>query len=203
MSLKINNSKTDDVATLMKQHHQAIEGYARLIVKDESLAEDIAQISRIKIIRSLHTFKNQSKITTWMYRIVYNTHLDYIRAKKQHPVLRIADYDYDPEINPDTVSCASLIDKKDYETDIINKMQQQFFKKIIKSSINRLSPSHREVIIDFYIKDMLYTEIANKLNIPMGTVKSRLGRAKKALEIELLRTFKRHHLEIEDAIHCS
>ena len=136
-------------------------------------ANDVTQESFLKIYRSIDKFKGKSSFSTWLYSIVNNTCIDFIRKNRKKTTISIdTNYDedgYEIEIADEKNTTESLFEKKE----IIRS---------IHDAINRLNHDQKIVIILRDIQGFSYFEISKILNISEGTVKSRISRGRKNLK---------------------
>ena len=136
-------------------------------------ANDVTQESFLKIYRSIDKFKGKSSFSTWLYSIVSNTCIDFIRRNRKKTTISIdTNYDedgYEIEIADEKNTTESLFEKKE----IIRS---------IHDAINRLNHDQKIVIILRDIQGFSYFEISKILNISEGTVKSRISRGRKNLK---------------------
>lgn len=139
-------------------------------LRNENDAMDVLQESFIKIFRHLSKFKEDSKFDTWVYRIVVNTCNDYLRKNKNR-------------YNEISTASSDIEDEKEFdipdkipppEEIIINKEQSVY----ILDCLEKIPIEHKEVIILRDIKGFKYEEISVILNCSIGTVKSRISRAR-------------------------
>lgn len=146
--------------------------YRYMGTKEE--AEDLAQEAFIKVFRSIKTFRGEASFSTWLFHIVSNVCRDALRKNSRKMV--------------ESLDCAVTTEKGEMQREVPdwslspepifeNKELAQF----IQSLIDQLTPEYKTVIIMREIQDMSYEEIAAELNCSLGTVKSRLSRARKAL----------------------
>ncbi len=138
--------------------------------KTPSDAEDITQETFVGVFKSLPGFKQQSSLSTWIYRIALNHCLEYKRRQRPD-ILPLSEGDYIPTVkstdNP--VTCAMRKETVDH----------------IEAALDTLSPIHRDVIILHELQELTYAEVASLLDIPIGTVKSRLYHAMRLLKQQL------------------
>lgn len=141
-------------------------------------ASDLAQEAFIKIYRSLSTFRGESSFNTWLHHVVANVCRDYLRKQQR----RIQVVDNGTEDNPGyQLQVASSDEVVQPERQLMIKEQ----KKILQKHIEQLAPDYRLVLIMRDLQDLSYEEIAATLQINMGTVKSRLNRARMKLKESL------------------
>jgi len=131
-----------------------------------SLADDLVQETMLKALKNADSLRNQATLDTWMYRILLNNWHDYLRVQGRNVEL----YDVSD-------------DKQQEHTD--NYQQSQIVGRV-RSSIERLPMSLREVITLADFAGFSYAEIAEIVDIPIGTVMSRLYRARQNLKEQLL-----------------
>lgn len=140
-------------------------------------AEDIAQEAFVRAFINIHTFDTNRKFSTWLYRIGTNLCIDRIRKKKP-------DYYLDAEVAgaeglnmySQIASAAELPDEK------VLKMEMQ---ERVQYEISQLPDKYRAVIILKYMEDLPLQEISDILDMPLGTVKTRIHRGREALRKQL------------------
>ena len=138
-------------------------------------AFDITQEVLIKIFRNINSFKFESKFSTWVYRVVSNTCLDEMKKIK-----RKSAYSLDAElITDDGELNVEIPDSQPLPED---ELEGKEIRDSITEAISRLSLEHQNVIILRDINGLSYDEIANIIDCSVGTVKSRVSRARKALK---------------------
>jgi RNA polymerase sigma-70 factor (ECF subfamily) len=147
--------------------------------KDDS--EDLAQDAFIKLYRSKHLYQEIAKFSTWFYTIAINIAKTSLKKKSRMSTLSISDYD--PENDKDFDIPAATI-----EPDV--QANASIENEYIQKAINSLEETYREAIILRDIQDLDYEEIANALNVPIGTVKSRINRGREKLKILLKDIYK-------------
>lgn len=144
---------------------------AKSMVKDEDDAEDIVQDAFISGYRSIHKFRADSGIYTWLYRIVVNRAKDLLTKKKKNPE------------KPITEQEQQFVDERQsYE----KKLELSEESSYLIDKINLLDEIYRQVIELRYFEEMSYAEIAQVLGCNQGTVKSRLFKAKELLKQMIL-----------------
>ncbi|KXH80841.1 RNA polymerase sigma factor SigW [Sporosarcina sp. HYO08] len=140
-------------------------------------AEDIAQEAFVRAYMNIHSFDQKRKFSTWIYRIATNLCIDRIRKKKP-------DYYLDAEV-PGTEGLdmySQLAAAGELPEDEVVKMETQ---ERIQYEINRLPDKYRSVIILRYIEELPLQEIADVLEMPLGTVKTRVHRGREALRKQI------------------
>ena len=147
------------------------------MVHNEQDAWDLAQDSFVKASKSIKRFHGRSSFYTWIYRIVMNVTIDWLRRKQ----VKGAGVEFDDAIQLKEINPASktlpIADALPYE-----RMQRSEIRARIDDAIGQLSPEHRAVILMKETEDMQYHEIAESLGCSIGTVMSRLFYARKKLQ---------------------
>ena len=140
-------------------------------------AEDIAQEAFVRAYINLHSYDQKRKFSTWLYRIATNLCIDRIRKKKP-------DYYLDAEVaGTDGLDMYSQIAADEQlPEDVITQMELQ---DRIQYEISRLPDKYRSVIVLKYIEELSLQEISEILDMPLGTVKTRIHRGREALRKQL------------------
>ncbi len=133
-------------------------------------ADDACQEAVIKIVRNLGSFDGRSAFSTWAYRIATNAALDELRKRQRRPALRAAGED-DGHDGQDR-----LVDDRAAAT--IDAISERL---AIDAALDHLDPDFRAAVTLRDVLDLDYGEIAHVLDIPLGTVKSRIARGRAAL----------------------
>jgi RNA polymerase sigma-70 factor (ECF subfamily) len=169
--------EADAFDELVVRYRTRIFGMIYNMVHNEQDAWDLALDSFVKAWKSMKRFRGQSSFYTWMYRIVMNVTIDWLRKKQ----IKGAGAEFDDSIQLKEIDPASkTVPKPDalpYE-----RMQQTEIRAQIDNAISQLTPEHRAVILMKEIEDMQYHEIAEALGCSIGTVMSRLFYARKKLQ---------------------
>jgi RNA polymerase sigma-70 factor (ECF subfamily) len=140
-------------------------------------AEDIAQEAFIRAFVNIHTYDMSKKFSTWLYRIATNLSIDRIRKKKP-------DYYLDAEVSgTDGLTMYSQVSAEGaLPEDELETMELQ---ATIQQEILKLPDKYRTVIVLKYIDELSLKEIGDILDIPIGTVKTRIHRGREALRKQL------------------
>ncbi|MET0908274.1 MAG: sigma-70 family RNA polymerase sigma factor [Ilumatobacteraceae bacterium] len=154
---------------LLRRHYDRVHAVCRRITGSASDADDACQEALIKIVRNLPRFDGRSSFGTWAYRIATNASLDELRKRQRRPSLRVVD---DGDADRD----ANLVDRA--ATGRFDQVDDQLE---IDAALETLSDDFRVVVVLRDVVDLDYQEIADVLDIPLGTVKSRIARARSQL----------------------
>ncbi|MDQ0340510.1 RNA polymerase sigma-70 factor (ECF subfamily) [Caldalkalibacillus uzonensis] len=160
---------------------------AYFITKDPHLSQDILQETFIKAFNYYDTLQDKAKIESWMMSIATRTAIDVLRKKNK--------FNFSP-LEEDLIDEFSMKNKV-RESKVETEVEKRFLKKYIWEQIYTLPPEYRVVIVLKYIHGMKETEIADTLNIKLGTVKSRVHRAKSKMREAMERAEIRESIEGE------
>ena len=161
---------------VIKYQHKIIQLVNRY-VKDPSEAQDVAQEAFIKAYRALGNFRGDSAFYTWLYRIAINTAKNYLVSRSR----RSSDYQVDIQ---DAEAIENAPQLQGMETPERLLLNQEII-DTIKTAIDKLPEEMRTAIILREFDGMSYEEIAEAMDCPVGTVRSRLFRAREAIDNKL------------------
>ena len=162
---------------LVGRYRTRIFGMIYNMVHSEQDAWDLSQDSFLKAWKSIGRFRGQSSFYTWIYRIVMNVTIDWLRKKQ----VKGTGAEFDDAIQLKEIDPASRTAPKANALPH-ERMQDQEIRARIDAAIAQLSPEHRAVILMKEMEDMQYNEIAEALDCSIGTVMSRLFYARKKLQ---------------------
>ena len=171
----------DGFEELVRRYQRPITGYVYRMLTDYDAALDVTQEVFIKVYNSLERYSSDYKFSTWLYRIAHNAAIDYMRrnsVNQQSLETENADGTYQLQIestqpNPE------------------QERERSEWRKEIETVVKCLPQVYRELILLRHAQDLSYDEIAEITNLPLGTVKNRLFRAREMMrEIFVERGFK-------------
>lgn len=169
------------LAQLVKNNEQTVYNFSFKICRDRDKAENIMQETFLSMIKSLHQFDGNSKISTWLYRIVSNHCLMLARKDKSRTFVSI---DNDDELYEDKYTADwSNIPNQDIENTEL--------KKTLDEAIDKLSPEYRIVFLLRDVEGLSTEETAQLTELSVPAVKSRLHRARAFLRKDLNKAFSR------------
>ncbi|MBN4080961.1 sigma-70 family RNA polymerase sigma factor [Caldithrix abyssi] len=160
---------------LVNRYRDKLMSFVYRFVNDFEQSEDIVQDALLKLYTHKHYYRNIAKFSTWIYTIAGNLAKTELRKKKHHKVTNISqmgpeDRDYElPSVAPETDEVA----------------QSEYIEKKIQAAIQKLPHHFRTVTILRDIQELSYGEISKIVDVPLGTVKSRINRARLHLQKEL------------------
>ncbi|MCF7826642.1 MAG: RNA polymerase sigma factor [Candidatus Marinimicrobia bacterium] len=151
---------------IVRNHSARIYNLALMKCNQVTLAEDICQVTFIRVYKGLHAFRDESQIGTWIYRIALNVCHSMIKKESQ--------------ISSNMVL---LEDRPDLEPVELDGDVQDIFirdtrKEQVRAAISALPTMQSDAITLYYLKEFQYSEVAEILDIPINTVKSHIRRAK-------------------------
>jgi RNA polymerase sigma-70 factor (ECF subfamily) len=165
---------------LVKRHQGTVFRIALRILRDEGEASDAAQEAFLKAFRNLQSFDTTRPFAPWLYRIARNHALDMVRSKSASPErLEIARAPGDDE--EDEGAGAVGRDVADDAPDSFALLDGAELAKRVGGALARLDGKYREVIELYHYENLTYDEIAGTLGVPIGTVMTRIHRARKKL----------------------
>lgn len=149
---------------VVRKYRDAIFHHAAYILKDYEEAIDVAQEVFIKAMREDRFFEPDFKMKAWLYRVTSNLCFNMVRDRKRRAAI------LDSMDRPDATDPRQV--------DMVYRTEQQ---QSILEALERLTDNHRRILMLRYYSDLSYAEIADALDIKLGTVMSRLSRAKRQL----------------------
>ncbi len=162
---------------LVQAHYSSVYNIAYRMLSTPSAASDATQTTFVRVFEAITSFRGDASFGTWLYRITMNVCLDQLRRRKNQP-LSLTDEDEDGEL-------AGERELPDLTDEPSGTAEQRELQELVHEAIGRLSEDFRTVIVLYDIRGLSYQEVAQVLAIPLGTVKSRLNRARLALRDEM------------------
>lgn len=164
---------TNGYARLVEAYSERVINYLARMTGNRYEAEDLAQETFIRAYRALESYKPEFKFSTWLFRIAHNQCINYL--KKRSRLVHIDDYR-----NEDDEPAWVLVDDRE-DCDPVHAATQHELQVMVQVAIDELLPVYRTVVILRHVQGLSYQEIADIVDVPIGTVKSRLGRARTQL----------------------
>lgn len=146
------------------------------LTNDYDASQDLAQEVFIKAFRGIGSFKGNAAFSTWLYRIAINVGINYNRSKRKKAKLFVRRSDWDLENQQEYTRWGETPESLLENMELSNH---------IEKALGALSEEHRAIIILRDIDGISYEQIAEVFNCPLGTVRSRLSRARQALKVKL------------------
>lgn len=183
--------KHDETAyrEFVEKHQQMVINTCNGFVHNSDDAQDIAQDVFIEIFRSLKNFRNESKISTWLYRIAVNKSLNFIRKNKKHSILRSIDSYFDGD---DGNNNKIEIPEKNLQYHDSN-MDNQERSVILNKAISSLPKNQKIAFTLNKYDEIKYNEIAEIMSVSLSAVESLIHRAKLGLQKKLVNYYKKNN----------
>nr|WP_298930737.1 sigma-70 family RNA polymerase sigma factor [uncultured Allomuricauda sp.] len=162
---KIRDGNIHAFSELVDAYKNLVYTLAYRMLRSREEAEEVSQDTFIKIFKSLPHFKGDSKLSTWIYKVAYNTCLDRIKQNKRNKTFVDIDHVKD-------VSFVSM-------NNALDKMLQEERKELIKKCLNLLPSNDVGLLTLFYFEEQSLAEMEKTLDIPASTIKVQLFRARK------------------------
>ncbi len=163
---------------LVSHYEKRVFNFAYRIAGNYDDANDVAQEAFVRVFNSIHTFRGDANFTTWIYRIVTNVYLDERKKSKSHRQTSLDEY---IELDENSVS-RQIEDDTPHPDEVVEEKERD---SALQKAINELPDYQRIIVTLYHLKHVSYEEIAEMLNLPIGTVKSRLNRSRLALKEKL------------------
>ena len=170
---KVLKGDVNAFETLVLTYEKNVYNIALRMTGNSEDASDMTQEAFIKAYNSLQSFRGDSKFSVWLYRIATNVCLDFLRSRSRKPTVSLSMEDNDGE---------------EVELDVADESQspellldRQMTRESVRRGLDTLSPEYRQILLLREIQGLSYDEISQALGLEVGTVKSRIFRARKKL----------------------
>jgi RNA polymerase sigma-70 factor (ECF subfamily) len=160
---------------LVERYQDRIFGLSRHYTRNAVELEDLVQDTFIKAFRRLDSFQHQASFSTWLYRIAVNTCLDFLKRRGRSPVQAVED--------PELLGGQSSADLAPPDA----SLEREEIAQVTRAALEELPEIFRTVLVLREFEEMAYQDIANCLGISIGTVESRLFRARARFKEAVLR----------------
>jgi len=167
--------------TIVRTYRRKVFNVAYTFVGKHDEAEDLTQDIFIKVFRSLKSFDRRANFQTWLISVSRNMCIDHYRSvrKERQTIDRNIDADVLRPVSP--------------EPPMILRIEQRDRVQLLREALQALKPMLRTAIVMRDLKEMSYSEIAKELQLPEGTVKSRINRGRRELAAEIKRLRGEHY----------
>lgn len=174
----------DAFEALILQHEKIVYNIAFRMMDGGEDVKDMAQEVFLKVYRNLERFDGKSAFSTWIYRIAVNTCIDEIRKRKGKQT-----YSLDAELEDEDGNYKKQFADEGGRPE--EEMLQKELRGEVLAALETLSPEHKAAVILRDIRGYSYEEIAEMMQMPLGTVKSRISRGRAQLKEEILKIRER------------
>jgi RNA polymerase sigma-70 factor, ECF subfamily len=166
---------------LVRRYQRPVFSLIYRMVRDREMAEDLAQETFIKVLNAIDSYRPEHKFSSWIFKIANNAAIDHLRRR-------------DPDLlslngAPDAVSAerqeATALQVRDVGESPLDELEARELGSHIETAISRLRPEYRACIMLRHVEGRAYEEIAAILDLPLGTVKTYIHRARAELRDSL------------------
>ncbi len=164
----------DAMDTLIQRHQARAYQYAFRLTRDRDVAADVVADAFVRVYRAAHTFKGQSAFTTWLYRILTNCFLDMRKKSNSRPSVSF-------EATVQTEDGSVEVQFEDMAPSPYEEAERQEKNRSVNHALETLPEYQQAILLLYHVEMLSYEEIAETLELPIGTVKSRLNRARVGL----------------------
>jgi RNA polymerase sigma-70 factor (ECF subfamily) len=169
---------------LIRRYQRPVFSLVYRMVRDRELAEDLAQETFVKVLNAIDSYRPEYRFSSWIFKIANNAAIDHLRRRG----LDTLSLDGSPHAEtPDAIEATSL-QIGDSAESALDEVANRELGAQIEEAINQLRPEYRSCIILRHIEGRPYEEIAEILDLPLGTVKTYIHRARNELRILLADT---------------
>jgi len=165
---QVLNGDTNVFELLVIENQKNVYNLALRITRDEQQAFDISQETFLKAYTSLKSFRGDSRFSAWLYRLASNICIDYLRREKRQKTVSITYDDGEGE----------ELEIADFSNMPETELERCELRDVIEKGLLELSEDHRRIVVLRDINGLSYNEISQALELEVGTVKSRLARAR-------------------------
>lgn len=158
---------------LVDKYQRALYFHVLKMIKDKEQVNDLVQEAFVKAFNNLNTYSTNYAFSTWLYRIATNHTIDYLRKKK----LKTLSIDEPVKTRDGEMQMQLEDESAGTDRNIIRKQRQD----MVQAAIEDLPPKYRKVIQMRHMEEKSYQEIADVLDLPLGTVKAHIFRARELL----------------------
>ncbi len=180
----IKNKEEDAFRKFVDKYQQMVINVANSFVHDYDDSLDIAQEVFIKVYDTIEKFREQSKISTWLYRITVNKSLNFIRDKKRKNIFSSLDLLFDNPVE------SSEDNFQDITYNMEDEMEDEESKKALMEAISNLPKKQKIAITLNKLEEIPYKEVAKIMDISVSETGVLINRAKKKIEKRLIKYFQ-------------
>jgi RNA polymerase sigma-70 factor (ECF subfamily) len=189
LALDLRNLPDADVAALAKEgrepaFRELVRRYERPVfslifrmVRDRETAEDLAQDTFIKVLNNIDRYRPEFKLSSWLFKIANNVTIDHLRRRQ----LATVSLDGSPHAQTAAEAQATSLDVESRGESALEAIESRELGSAIELAIGRLRPEYRSCILLRHVEGRSYEEIAATLDLPLGTVKTYIHRARHEL----------------------
>jgi RNA polymerase sigma-70 factor (ECF subfamily) len=162
---------------LIRRYERPVFSLIYRMVRDRELAEDLAQDTFVKVLKHIDRYRPEFKLSSWLFKIANNVAIDHLRRRQ----LDTISIDGSPNAQTADAVEASRFDVVDPQESALDEMEARELGTAIETAIAGLRPEYRSCIMLRHVEGRSYEEIAATLDLPLGTVKTYIHRARHQL----------------------
>ncbi len=162
---------------LIRRYERPVFSLVFRMVRDRELAEDLSQDTFIKVLQHIDRYRPEFKFSSWLFKIANNVAIDHLRRRQ----LDTVSMDGSPHAVTAEAVEATSFDVSGGGESALDRLQAKELGSAIEAAISRLRPEYRACILLRHVEDRSYEEIAATLDLPLGTVKTYIHRARHEL----------------------
>ncbi len=169
--------REDAFREIIRRYERPVFSLVYRMVRDREVAEDLAQDAFIRVLNNLDKYRSEFKLSSWLFKIANNVAIDHLR-KRQLDTISIHG---SPNAATASEIEATTIDIDSGEENALDEMEAKELGSAIERAIAQLRPEYRACIMLRHVEGRSYEEIATTLDLPLGTVKTYIHRARHEL----------------------
>lgn len=169
--------REDAFRELVRRYERPVFSLIYRMVRDRELAEDLAQETFIRILNHIDRYRPEFKLSSWLFKIANNLTIDHLRRRR----LETVHLDGSPHARTAAEAEASSFELAGGGESPLQEMEAHELGSAIERAVEALRPEYRACILLRHVDDRSYEEIATILDLPLGTVKTYIHRARREL----------------------
>jgi RNA polymerase sigma-70 factor (ECF subfamily) len=162
---------------LIRRYERPLFSLLYRMVRDRELAEDLAQETFVKALNAIESYRPEFKFSSWIFKIANNAAIDHLRRRE----LDTLSLDGSPQAETPEAIEATALQIGDRQESALDEVEARELGGQIEAAIAQLRPEYRSCILLRHVEGRAYEEIAEILNLPLGTVKTYIHRARNEL----------------------
>ncbi len=169
--------REDAFRELVRRYERPVFSLVVRMVRDSTTAEDLAQDTFIKVLNHIDKYRPEFKFSSWLFKIANNVAIDHLRRRQLDTISMSGS----PHAASGSEIEATSFDIESGDADALEQMESKELGSAIEQAIATLRPEYRACILLRHVEDRSYEEIAATLDLPLGTVKTYIHRARHQL----------------------
>ena len=167
---RVQSGDIDAFGIIVDRYEEKLRRYGRRFLSRTEDIEDIVQDAFERVYKNIQSFDPSLRLSPWIYRIAHNAFVNALRERGR--IVNSIDFD-------------TLIAHAVYEDPDAAQRDRKDMRLLLERGLGGIAPKYREILVLYYFEDQSYKDIADILEVPLGTVSIRLKRAKEALKASL------------------